>query len=127
MLWKVFTATTATKPATADVTFTYRASGALEDRMFLCGPTVPFRYTIREQLERIGDPALTTYPFSARYADHANGTISETEFYQAGTPATAKRYRYVIAAFNYDALNRMLAADFSPWSGAAWRRRSPLT
>ncbi|MCL4213239.1 MAG: hypothetical protein KJZ74_04935 [Gemmatimonadales bacterium] len=120
LLWKVSGASSATKPATADVTFTYRPSGELENRTFQFGPTIPFRYTIREQLERIGNPALTTYPFSARYAYHANGTISETEFYQAGTPATAKRYRYVIAAFNYDALNRMLAADFSPWSGSSW-------
>jgi RHS repeat-associated protein len=120
LLWKVFAATTSTKPATADVTYTYRPSGVIATRQYSGGPTVPFTYSIREQLARIGDPAVTTYPFSARYTYHANGTVSEAEFYQAGTPATAKRYRYVVSAANYDALNRLKGADFSPWSGTAW-------
>jgi hypothetical protein len=105
LLWKVFASTGSTKPATADVTFSYRPSGELQDRQFAGGPLVPLRYTIREQLEKIGDPALTSYPFSARYAYTANGTVSEAEFYSAGTPAAAKRVKYAFPT--YDALNRL--------------------
>jgi hypothetical protein len=65
-----------------------------------------------------GDPATTTYPFSARYTYNNNGTVSQAEFYNAGTPATQKRYRYAFP--NYDALNRLKSADFSSWSGSAW-------
>jgi RHS repeat-associated protein len=76
------------------------------------------RYTIREALERIGDPPSTAYPFSARYAYHNNGTVSEAEFYSAGSPAASKRYKYAFP--NYDALNRLKRADFSLWSGSGW-------
>jgi RHS repeat-associated protein len=119
LLWRVFASTAATKPGTADVTYLYRPSGEIQSRQFQGGPLVPLRYTIREQLEKIGDPAVTTYPFSARYAYHPNGTISESEFYSAGSP-TQKRYRYTFGTASYDALNRLKSADFSPWSGSAW-------
>ncbi|MGH8543094.1 MAG: hypothetical protein ACREX3_05565 [Gammaproteobacteria bacterium] len=99
LLWKVFASPSATKPGTPDVTYTYRPSGQLQDRQFAGGPLVPLTYTIREHLERIGDPAGILYPFSARYAYHPNGTVSEAEFYSAGSPATAKRYRYVFGTY----------------------------
>ena len=118
LLWKVFASSGSTKPAAADVTYRYRPGGQVQDRQFQGGPLVPVRYTIREQLERIGDPAGTTYPFSARYAYHPNGAVSEAEFYSAGSPAAQKRYRYAFPA--YDALNRLKSADFSSWSGSAW-------
>ena len=119
-LWKAYASTSSTKPASPDVTYTYRPGGAVEGRQYAGGPLVPMRYTIRENLERIGDPSSTAYPFSARYAYHANGTVSEAEFYSAGTPATAKRYRYAFGTTSYDALNRIRSADFSSWSGSAW-------
>lgn len=120
LLWKVFASTSGVKPATPDVTFTYRPSGQPKDRQFQGGPLVPVRYTIREELEKIGDPALTTYPFSARYAYHANGTVSESEFYSAGSPASQKRYKYAFSTSAYDALNRLKSADFSGWTGSSW-------
>ena len=120
LLWKVFASTGSVKPGTPDVTFTYRPSGQLQERQFQGGPLVPVRYTIREELEKIGDPAFTTYPFSARYAYHANGTVSEGEFYSAGSPAAQKRYRYQFSTTSYDALNRLKSADFSGWNGSSW-------
>ncbi|MGH2348749.1 MAG: hypothetical protein ACRDFT_04700, partial [bacterium] len=120
LLWKVFAATSGTKPRTPDVSYTYRPGGQPQDRQFLGGPLVPIRYTIREQLEQIGDPALTTYPFSAFYAYHPNGTVAEAQFYSAGSPAAQKRYRYGFGTASYDALNRLKSADFSSWSGSAW-------
>jgi RHS repeat-associated protein len=120
LLWRVFASTGASKPPTADVTFTYRPSGQPQDRQFQGGPLVPMRYTIREELEKIGDPVVTTYPFSARYAYHKNGNLSESEFYSAGSPAAQKRYRYVFDSASYDALNRLKKADFSGWSGSSW-------
>ena len=118
LLWKVFASTASNKPGAPDVTYTYRPSGQIQDRQFQGGPLVSLRYTIREQLERIGDPALTSYPFSARYAYNANGTVAESEFYNAGSPAVAKRYKYAYST--YDALNRLKSADFSSWNGTAW-------
>jgi RHS repeat-associated protein len=118
LLWKVFGSTTSTKPGTADVTYTYRPSGEIATRLFSGGSSVPLTYTIREQLDKIGDPATTTYPFSARYTYNPNSTISEAEFYSAGSPATQKRYRYQFPT--YDALNRLKSADHSSWSGSAW-------
>jgi RHS repeat-associated protein len=116
LLWKVSASTTASKPGTADVTYTYRPSGQVASRQFIGGPSVPFRYSIRERLDRIGSPASTSYPFSARYTYHQNGTVSVAEFYSGGSPATYKRYRYVFGTASYDALNRLKSADFSHYN-----------
>lgn len=48
LLWKVFASTSSTKPPSADVTYTYRPSGQLQDRQFAGGPLVPLRYTTEE-------------------------------------------------------------------------------
>lgn len=120
LLSEIYASTSTTKASSADVTYTYRPSGEVESRTYRDGPAVPLRYTIREQLERIGDPASTTYPFSARYAYHPNGTVSEADFYSKGTPASAKRYRYTFGSSSYDALNRLRIADYSYWNGSSW-------
>lgn len=120
LLWKAFASPGSAKPGTPDATFTYRPSGQLQDRQYQGGSLVPVRYTIREELEKIGDPALMTGPFSARYAYHANGTVSEAEFHSAGSPAAQKRYKYAFGLPAYDALNRLKSADFSGWSGSSW-------
>jgi len=120
LLWKVFAATSSIQPGTPDVTYTYRPSGQLQSRLFAGGTTITLRYTIREQLEKIGDPALMTFPFAARYDYHPNGTVLEADFYSAGSPATAKRYKYWFGGTNYDALNRLKGADFTPWIGGTW-------
>jgi RHS repeat-associated protein len=115
LLWKVFASTSSTKPATADVTVTYRTNGDVADRQFSGGPLVPFRYTILDQLERIGDPATTTSPFSARYSYNANGTVYEAEWRQVGTPSTRPRARYLYPTTAYDALNRLKTANYSSY------------
>ncbi len=113
--------TTSTKPA-ADVTDTYRPSGLPASYLFQGGTTVPIRYTIRQQTERIGDPSLTTppYPFSALYTYNANGTLLETEFHSVGSIATAKRYKYWFGGTYLDDLNRLTGGDFTQWSGGTW-------
>ncbi|MDQ3516879.1 MAG: DUF6443 domain-containing protein [Gemmatimonadota bacterium] len=118
LLWKSFASTGSAKPATPDATYTYRPGGAPKDRQFQGGPLVPIRYTIQEYVEKIGDPASTTYPFSARYIYNNNGAMREAEFRSAGSPAAQKRYKYVFQS--YDALNRIKSANFSSWSGTAW-------
>jgi RHS repeat-associated protein len=118
LLWKVFASTAPAKPATPDVTFTYRPSGQVQDRQFQGGPVVPVRYTIREELEKIGNPGDVSFPFSARYAYHPNGNVWESEFHSPGSPAPAKRYKYEFAAGAYDALNRLRSANFSSWNGS---------
>jgi RHS repeat-associated protein len=118
LLWKVSAATTSTKPGTPDVTYTYRPSGVLASRLFSGGTSVPLVYTIREQLAKIGDPATTTYPFSAGYSYNANGTISTGDFYSAGSPAANKRYKYDFPT--YDALNRLKAATYASWNGTSF-------
>jgi len=120
LLAKIYASTSATKPDTPAVTYTYHPSGEVASRQFAGGPVVPFHYTIRDQLEKIGDPESTSYPFSAKYSYHPNGTISEAEFYNGGTPATAKRFKYTFGSSNYDALNRLKGAGYSYWSGASW-------
>lgn len=118
LLWKASAATTNVKPGTPDVTYTYRPSGQVASRLYSGGPTVPITYMIREQLLQIGDPAGTTYPFSAKYSYNANSTISSGEFYSGGSPATNKRYKFDLPT--YDALNRLKSADYSFWNGTAW-------
>jgi RHS repeat-associated protein len=120
LLWKLSASTTSTKPGTPDLTDTYRPSGMPASYQFLGGPLVPITYTIREQTAKIGDPASTTYPFSARYAYLPNGVVDTAEFYNQGSIAAQKRYRYAFGASRYDALNRLKGADFSSWSGSAW-------
>jgi RHS repeat-associated protein len=120
LLWKVYASTTGVKPGVPDVTYTYRPSGQMEGRQFQGGPLVPLQYGIREQLEKIGDPASTAYPFSASYAYHPNGTLAEAQFYSSGSPAAEKRYRYLFPLPSYDALNRLTAADYQGWNGTGW-------
>jgi RHS repeat-associated protein len=45
-----------------------------------------------------------------------NGVVSSAQFYNAGSPAAAKRYRYEFGGASYDALNRLKSADFSHYS-----------
>lgn len=119
LLWKLYASSTLTKPATPDVTDTYQPTGEPSGYQFLNGPLVPISYTIREQTARIGDPSVTTYPFSARYSYRPNGMVDSAEFYSGGSPAT-RRYRYAFGNSAYDALNRLKSADYSSWSGTAW-------
>jgi RHS repeat-associated protein len=116
----LYASTAPTRPATPDAAYTYRSSGKVAQRQFQGGPLVPVRYTIREQMERIGDPASTAYPFSARYSYHPNGQLQEQEFYSAGSPSANKRYGYVFGAGSWDALNRLRGADYSAWTGTGW-------
>ena len=75
----MFSSTAGEQPATPDVVYNYHPTGSLKDRQFAGGSVVPLSYEIRERLAKIGDPAVPTYPFSARYAYHANGTVSTAE------------------------------------------------
>ena len=102
----------------SDVTYNYHPGGQVQNIQFLGGPVVPLNFTIRDQLAQIGNPAATTYPFSASYTYNSNGTVAEAQFYNAGSPAAQKRYKYAFP--NYDALSRLKSADFSSWSGTAW-------
>jgi len=118
LLSRLSASTTATKPASPDVTDTYQPSGMPKSYQFLGGPVVPITYTIREQTAKIGDPATITYPFSASYTYNQNGSISVADFYSSGSSAPQKRYKYALTS--YDALNRLKTADYSSWSGTAW-------
>jgi RHS repeat-associated protein len=120
LLSKVSDSTLANKPTVPSATYLYRSGGELQERQFRGGSSVPLRYTIRGQLEKIGDPSGTSYPFSARYAYQKNGVVDTVEFYSGGSLAAQKRYRYVFGPTGYDALNRLKSADFSSWSGTAW-------
>jgi len=120
LLWKTYASISAFKPATPDATDTYGPTAQVKDYQFQSGPLVPITYTVRGQTRFVGDPASTTYPFSAHYAYLANGVVDTAEFYNAGSPAAQKRYRYVFLSAGYDALNRLKSADFSSWSGTAW-------
>jgi hypothetical protein len=68
----------------------------------------------------ISNPATTTYPFSANYDYFNNGNVSTAEFYNGASPATNKRYRFVMASGDYDALNRLKKADYSHYT-SAWQ------
>ena len=120
LLARVYASTSAGKPATADAAYTYRPGGRVSQRQFQGGPLTPIRYTIREQMERIGDPASTAYPFSARYSYQPNGRLQEAEFYNAGSPSADKRYGWVFGTASWDALNRLKSADYSAWAGTGW-------
>jgi RHS repeat-associated protein len=116
LLWKVFASTGSTKPTTPNLTTTYRASGQPQNYQFQGGPLVPIRYTIRDQIAMIGDTASFTYPFSAFYSYNPNRTVLESQFYNAGSPAT-KRYKYVQS---YDNLDRLMMASYFSYSGTTW-------
>jgi hypothetical protein len=122
LLGRVYASTSSGKPSTPDAVYSYRPSGAVASRQFLGGTAVPLLYTVREELETIGNPATTAHPFAARYTYHPNGLVSESEFYRAGAPgggaATANRYRYVYGAGQYDALGRLLGATYQGWTGS---------
>jgi hypothetical protein len=52
-------------------------------------------------------------------ASGSPGDSAEAEFYTAGSPAAAKRYKYILWG-SYDALNRLKSADFTSWNGSSW-------
>jgi RHS repeat-associated protein len=122
LLARAYASTSSGKPSTPDAAYSYRPSGAVASRQFLGGSEVPLLYTVREELETIGNPGTTAHPFAARYTYHLNGWVSESEFYNAGAPgggaATANRYRYVYGAGQYDALGRLLGATYQGWTGS---------
>jgi RHS repeat-associated protein len=122
LLGRVYASTSSGKPSMPDAVYSYRPSGAVASRQFLGGSAGALLYTVREELETIGNPATTTHPFAARYTYHPNGLVSESEFYSAGAPgggaATANRYRYVYGAGQYDALGRLLGATYQGWTGS---------
>ena len=122
LLAKMYASTTNpnAKPTVPDDTVTYRPSGFPEGYRFQGSLFVPIRYTIREQTQQIGDPVGQTYLFSARYAYQANGVVDTAEFYNGGSPAAQKHYRYAFGAGAYDALNRLKSADYSSFSSGAW-------
>lgn len=123
LLTKLFASPTSTKPPTADVTDTYLPGGRAKDYRFNGGPTVPIRYTIRGQTERIAWPTQTecpTCPFAARIVYLPNGVVDTVMFWNAASPVAPQQYRYGFGTSGYDALNRIKGADFSGWSGSSW-------
>jgi RHS repeat-associated protein len=123
LLWKAYDSTLNVKPTVPDVIDTYRPSGLPQDYLFKrtsgTAAAVPIRYTIREQVQKIGDPATATYPFSARYVYQLNGVVDTAEFYNRGLTSN-QRYRYVFGPAGYDALNRLVRADYWSWNGTSW-------
>lgn len=108
---KGYAATTSTKPTTAEVTYTYNAASLIASEQFQALPSTPYTYTLRGWIDQIGNPATTTYPFSANYDYFRNGNVSTAEFYNGAIPATNKRYRYVMAAADYDAPSHLKRVD----------------
>ena len=100
------------RPATAEVIFTYTAAGRVEQTTYKGGPMVPRRYDARGRLTRISSLSFggSQSPFGALYHYRADGSVRWARFLQKGRPAgVAPKYRY---DYRYDALGRLRAADY---------------
>ena len=112
-LWKVFASTSSTKPGTPDVTYAYTVDGQLASREFKGDASVPLSYTVRNELEAIGDPMTTTYPFSISYEYNDDGTVDRQTFYNAAGKQWHNRNRY---DFTYDGQKRMTQSLYWNWN-----------
>ena len=120
-LTKVFASTSATKPATPDVTYTYDARGARSSYQYAGNPLVKVTYTARGWLDGIGDVASAAFPFSERRAYAANGLVTTVEVYNKGVADANKRARFAMTGSpDYDALGRLKSANYSPWTGSGY-------
>jgi len=114
---KTYASTSSSKPGTADVTYTYTQPGQIASVKYLSGTAVPYDYNSRDWLLQIGNPASSTYPFSATYTYLTNGRIDETHFYNKQSPATYDRYRI---AHEFDFMGRLRDADYSYYN-SGWQ------
>ncbi len=116
LLDEVRGSTSTSKPSSADVQYTHRPSGARASFDYIGGPTVDLRYDIRERLDRIGNPWLTSSKFSAEYGYNWNSTIAWSTQRNTGLSSQA-HYHY---AYAYDGAKRLKSADYSYWNGSSW-------
>jgi len=114
LLDSVFVSTDGVKPNDPEVSYTYRATGAIDHIDFKGSKDVDYGYTIRDWVESINDigTADTEGTFAALYDYYDNGNVKNTDFYNpdTGTNGAQNRYDY---AFSYDGLNRLTGADYT--------------
>lgn len=93
---------------------TYRATGQVE--MMQLGPEqIDYSYHIRDWLTTINDPASPgTKPFALGLDYENNGNVAEMEWATEGNATFGAHVQY---DYSYDALNRLLSADFCRWEG----------
>jgi hypothetical protein len=74
LLARVYSSETNNKPeGNPDAVYSYWPSGAVATRRYAGGPEVPLLYTVREELETVGDPSGTASPFSGLVPDQTAG------------------------------------------------------
>ena len=113
---EVFAQTGTIKPANSDVKYTYRPTGSRDSFDYLGGPKVDIRYDIRERIDRIGNPWLTSAKFSAEYGYNWNSTIAWSSQRNTGLSSQA-HFKW---DYTYDGAKRLEAADYSYWNGSSW-------
>jgi hypothetical protein len=99
------------------VTYTFNDVGLIASEKFWTLTALPYTYNSRDWLTKMGDPATTTYKFSAAFAYLNNGSLSEAEFRNEGSSSANKRYKYAITL---DVLNRLKTADYSYYGTSSW-------
>lgn len=100
--------------------YTYMASGAvLSQTIGTTSIQQTFAYDNQLRLVAMGDTTGGARPFNAGLSYSPGGTIRSWTQRQGGTGAPLSVMRYK-QSMTYDAAGRLLASDYSPWSGSAY-------
>ncbi|MEX2345025.1 MAG: Ser-Thr-rich GPI-anchored membrane family protein [Balneolaceae bacterium] len=113
LLSKVFINTSDSKPSTAEVTYTYTATGAIDNINYKGNKDADYGYTIRDWVESINNVGSPNGNFAAEY-EYAtkNGNITKASFFNPEDIELGINHREYWYNFIYDGLNRLTKADY---------------
>ena len=111
LLSKVFANTADSQPSQAEVTYSYTATGAIDNIDYRGSKDADYGYTIRDWVHTINNVGSPGGNFAADYDYTDNGNVDIATFHNpqvqsGGGPAT---YQW---AFGYDGLSRLTGANF---------------
>lgn len=111
LLSNVFVNTSDSKPSIAEVTYTYTATGAIDNIDYKGSKDANYAYTIRDWVKSINNVGNPGGNFAADYNYFDNGNVENAQYHNpqvqtGGGPATHQW------AFGYDGINRLTDANF---------------
>jgi len=100
----------------AEITYSYSATGAVEQIDYRGGTTITNGYDLRDRLTDINDITSTSgSTFAAKYTYQKNSNVDQAEFWNpnitTGINLTSAHRAYSYQ-YNYDGLNRLTSADY---------------
>lgn len=117
LLSAVYAHTTNSKPLAAEVSYSYTATGAIDQIDYKGSKDVDYAYTIRDWVEEINSIGSPNGNFAAYYDYTDNGNVSKAQFHNPQNQITGHDHYH--QSFTYDGLNRLTSADYGTGSSGS--------